>query len=458
MSEPDSPTLPPHSEVDERGLLGCMIVDADKCIPLFTSEFHGDSAAFYDLQHRTIFGAIRSLFDDGQVVDLMTLRSRLIRDGNLDAAGGTQFLSDLISDVPSASAFSYFAESVRDRWLRRVAIKAATSVIEMARSGDLADTVQVAQRELTAIATASSGSEDTGIRAAVLATIDEWQEHQRTGAVKGLQTGVVGLDGVLRGLRPGQLVVIAARPGYGKSSLAMQIVEHVAVDGGVPAGVFSLEMSREELIGRMIAGRAGMSVQEAMSKPGPSGTPEWKMKELTASAGSVAKAPLFISDRGGASITDIMAQARLWAQRHQVKLLVVDYIGLVRVSSDKKDANARLSEVTGSLKALAKELKVPVIALSQLNRDSVKTGRPPHLHDLRDSGSIEQDADAVIMLHPAGPEEEGKSEEPFLILVRKNRGNPKGEIQVMFDKRCTRFRLMASSAQDAINEESMAGF
>ncbi|MBN9690697.1 MAG: AAA family ATPase [Verrucomicrobia bacterium] len=438
MNPEELESLPPYSPTDERGLLSCLIQDASKCLPEFVADFQGEASHFYDSRHQVIFGAVRWLADARQPVDLSTLAARLTKSGTIEDAGGLLYLNELADASPSAGNLRYFAAEVRDCRLRRLAIQGATEVLRIAREGTAEDAATAAEKELTAIATARCGSDDTSIRAAVIDTISDWQTQQANGKKPGLPSGLGMLDVRLRGMRPGQLIVIAGRPGDGKTSLAMQAAEHVAVDRRTPVGVFSLEMTREELVGRMIAGRAGVTQDEA-TQPF-SGSPEAAemSRRLAKAAGEIGKSPLHVSDRCGLTMGQIRAQARLWAQRHNVALLVIDYLGLIRSANSKASAYERVSEISVGLKALAKELQVPVIGLSQLNRKNQSEDRAPDLHDLRDSGSVEQDADVVVMLHPDGDDDDDGNT-PFKILIRKHRHARRGEVPVIFNRRLTRF-------------------
>lgn len=438
MNDMELPSLPPNSPEDERGVIGCLLIDAQKCLPEFIADFQGSPDQFFDSRHRVVFEAIRELLDAKLPVEVLAVERRLVKSGRIDDAGGIAYLHSLPDASPSTWSLKAFAGEVRDCFLRRRAIQGAAEVVRVAHEGNAEDTANVAERELAAIAMASAATSDTGIKSAVLETINDWQAQQAGGKKPGLVTGLGMLDLRLRGMHPGQLVVIAGRPGDGKTSLAMQIAEHVAVDCRLPVGVFSLEMTRAELCGRMIAGRAGVSIEDATGRFDDSPEAAMRTQRLAAAAGAISKAPIQINDRCGLTVPQIRAQARLWVQRHGVRLLVLDYMGLVRSTNPKASAYERVSEISVALKGLAKEIGAPVIALSQLNRSSKKEDRPPDLHDLRDSGSVEQDADIVLMLHPQKPDDTSERS-PFTLYIRKHRHARRCEMPVVFNRSITRF-------------------
>lgn len=243
------------------------------------------------------------------------------------------------------------------------------------------------------------------------------------------------LDARLGGLHKGQVIVIAGRPGDGKTSLAMQIAENAAVTQKRPVGVISMEMTTKELVARMIKGRAGIGFEEEHH---PESNSAQQIRSLADAASEIAQAPLQVCDKGSLNMYDIRAQARIWKQRDRIELLVVDYVGLI-CGDPAASACERISAITAELKRLAKELGIPVIALSQLNRAASKDGRAPDLHDLRDSGSLEQDADIVLMLHPRSHGKSKSGSEAYSILIRKNRHRGCGEVEVRFNKSLTRF-------------------
>lgn len=438
MNTTSHASLPPNSPEDERGLIGCLLLEAEKCLPEFVADFQGSPDQFFDSRHRVVFEAVRELLDAKLPVDVLAVERRLKKTGRIEDAGGVPYLHGLPESSPSVWSLKAFAGEVRDCHLRRRAIQGASEVVRIALDGTAEETANAAERELSAIAMSSAASSDTGVKSAVLDTINQWESIRSGGKKPGLVTGLGMLDVRLRGMHPGQLIVIAGSPGDGKTSLAMQIAEHVAVDCRVPVGVFSLEMTRAELVARMISGRSGVGIEDATGHFDDSSESANRSQALASAAGAISKAPIQINDSCGLTVPQLRAQARLWVQRHGVRLLVIDYLGLVRGTNPKASAYERVSEISTSLKVLAKEIGAPVIALSQLNRSSKKEDRAPDLHDLRDSGSIEQDADVVLMLHSKKPGDTSERSQ-FTIFIRKHRHARRCELPVIFNRKITRF-------------------
>jgi replicative DNA helicase len=426
MNLPTSPTA-------ERALLGCLLLDAKAALPELLAR-HPDPARYFDDErHTQIFETITTLAQAGRPVDTATVGLAMKTDGE-DLA----YLGGLPDASPSPANVVYFADELREAWTKRQVAAVCASAMAKAQDGAPADDLLAKlQADVLALAGQTVGNADFTVKEGLRAVVDELEAaHTNKGRLRGLATGFARLDSITRGLRPGQLVVIGARPATGKTSLAMNIAEHVAVDQGKPVLVFSLEMTKQELLHRMTLSRAKIPATRA------------EMGELTASeiqsitntTAAIAKAPLRICDFAAIPLHRLAVIARRTAFEYHnaLALVIVDYIQLMKPGTNRKDGNRNLemAEISGGLKALAKEVALPVIALSQLSRDHDRDGRQPRLSDLRDSGAIEQDADLVALLHSEKPDDD-----PALVnvIVAKNRTGPTGKFPLRFRKSFTRF-------------------
>ncbi len=444
--------LPPHSIEAERGVLGCIFLSPNEGVGVCLERLRAGAAAFYDLRHQSLFELMVAMYDRKEAIDLITVAQRL-KDANLlEVVGGLTYLSELADAVPSAANLVYYLDILHEKHVLRRMIQTCTRVVSEVydHEGEVDALLDEVERDILKI---SEEREEGGVRPMkqlVRGAIDMIQEfHQRKGGLTGLPTGFIDLDRMTSGLHEGEMVVIAARPSMGKTSLAMNIVEHAAVEAGLSVGVFSLEMTSESLVMRMLCSLArvnGKAIREGFMA-------EADFKRLTGAAAKLSKAPLQIDDTPGLSILQLRARARRMWQQHQIKLLVIDYLQLLHSTSKKAENNRQneVSDISNGVKALAKELKIPVIVLCQLNREMEKEkNRKPRLSDLRESGAIEQDADLVGLLYKAATEEEeegGREEEgggiPVNLLIAKQRNGPTGDIRLTFFKSYTRYETAA---------------
>jgi replicative DNA helicase len=441
MNTPDR--LPPFDMEAERGALGCCLLD-----PCLIAEVRREW--FYDLRHQKLFDALTDLSASGKPVDVSTFCHHLSDRGLIEAVGGLQYVSVLPDVAPSAHNLPYWKKPLGDKLLMRriltAAIEAAGLVYDPTASAE--EILDTFERNALAIRQ-NDGPEQRDIKTLVQEAIDEFQEcFEHKGKIRGVATGFLDLDCKTHGLRPGQLMVIAARPSVGKTSLAMNIGERVAIDEKVPVGIFSLEMTGRELVFRLQCCRARVNLSDALSGE----LSERDFQGLTVASGEIAKAPLFIDDTPGLSIGQLRARARRMKQNHGIELLIVDYLGLLRAGEKRPNRYEETTIISAGLKGIAKELHLPLIALCQLNRDSERDKRKPFLSDLRDSGSIEQDADLVALLHRA----EGNSNEPqsVTLILAKNRTGPTGDVDLTFLPAFTRFESAARIGEEDVPQRA----
>jgi replicative DNA helicase len=444
----------------EQGVLGCALLEPSDSIGHCIERIKGGGEAFYDLRHRTIYEVLVSMYDRKEPIDLITLGQKLKDAGQIDGVGGLAYLSELMDAVPSAANLAYYLDIVREKHvLRRVLATCSEAVSKVHEyEGAVDSLLDEVERDILKISQDRSENTNRTMRELVRSAVDMIQDfHQRKGGLTGLPTGFPDLDKMTSGLQPSDMVVIAARPSMGKTSLAMNIAEHVSVEANLPVGVFSLEMTSESLVMRMLCSLArvnGRLIRDGFLSEGD-------FRRLTAAASKLSRAPIHIDDTPGLSILQLRARARRMWQQHGVKLFIIDYLQLMH-STSKKAADSRqqeVAELSNGVKALAKELKVPVIVLCQLNRELEKDkDRKPKLSDLRESGAIEQDADLVGLLYkPAAEDDDQRREDPEArddgmgatpvnLLIAKQRNGPTGDVCLTFLKGITRYESASKIA------------
>jgi len=449
--------LPPHSIEAEQGVLGCVLLSPNECVGICIEKFKAGPEVFYDLRHRHIYELLVEMYDHKEAIDLLTVQQRL-KDGNqLEAVGGLAYLSSLPDAVPSAANLTYYTDIVREKHLLRRMIQTCTGVVGRVyeHEGEVDALLDEVERDVLRISEERVETSTRTIKDLVkhaISTIEEF--HQRQGMLTGISTGFADLDKMTSGFHGGEMIVIAARPSMGKTSLAMNIAEHVAVDERLPVGVFSLEMTAESLVLRILCSRSRVNLRNIRD----GFLAERDFPKLTGSAGKLAGAPLFIDDTPALSILQLRAKARRMVQQYGIKLFVIDYLQLLHSTSRRaENRQQEIADISNGIKALAKELNVPVMVLSQLNRDLEKEkGRPPRLSDLRESGAIEQDADLVALLYKprSGDDEDAPSQEqdalPVNLLIAKQRNGPTGDVSLTFLKAYTRFESAAKVSTEDV--------
>ncbi len=444
------------------GVLGCALLEPNQCIGECIEKLKDDGhEAFYDLRHQTIYEALATMFNSREPVDIITLQQRLKDKQLLEQVGGIAYLAQLQDAVPSAANLSYYLDIVQEKFLLRRMIATCSDVVGRVYDyeGEVDALLDEVEKEILRINESRAQTTIVGVKELVNKAVTSIENFfSRKGVLSGLATGFADLDRMTDGLHGGEMIVIAARPSMGKTSLAMNIAESIVLEQGLPVGVFSLEMSSESLVMRMLCSIARVnlrSIREGFMS-------EADFPKLTSAAGRLARAPLFIDDTAGLSILQLRARARRMHQQHGVKLFVIDYLQLLHSTARRSQENRQqeIADISSGIKALAKELKVPVIVLAQLNRDIEKDkSRKPRLSDLRESGSIEQDADLVGLLYKpsSGDDEDGASAEeadglPVNLLIAKQRNGPTGDVNLTFLKSYTRFESAAK-----VSDEDMPG-
>jgi replicative DNA helicase len=452
--------LPPHSIEAEQGVLGSIFLLPNECMGEAIEKLKSGAETFYDLRHRTIYETLVEMYDAKEPIDSITVQQRLRDRQQLDAIGGVAYLSALPDSVPSPANIGFYLNVLREKFILRRMIQACSGVVSRVYEyeGEVDGLLDEVERDILKISEERSENTTSTIKDLVrtaISTIEDY--HQRQGLLTGVGTGFPDLDKMTSGLHEGEMVVIAARPSMGKTSLAMNIAEAVAIDQKLPVGVFSLEMTAESLVLRMLCSRSRVNLRNIRD----GFLAERDFPKLTGSAGKLANAPLFIDDSPGLSILQLRAKARRMAQQYGIKLFVIDYLQLLHSTARRaENRQQEIADISNGVKALAKELKVPVIVLSQLNRELEKDkNRKPRLSDLRESGAIEQDADLVALLYKpgGGEDEDGAQQEqdavPVNLLIAKQRNGPTGDVHLTFLKSYTRFESAAKISGDDVPGE-----
>ncbi len=431
---------PPQDIAAEASVLGAMLLSKDAISDVVEKVTEAD---FYRPAHQTIFNAILDHYVHDQPADAVTIAAELTRRCELTKIGGASYLHTLVSGVPTAANADYYADIVRERAILRRLVEAGTRIVQMgfAGTGEVDEVVDRAQHEIYQV-TERRTSEDykplSDLMPGVLEEIEAFS-NRKEGLV-GVPTGFDDLDRLTNGFHPGQLIIVAARPGMGKSTLAMDFARSAAIKHSLPAAFFSLEMSTSEIVMRLLSAESGIDLGQIRS--GKLNENQWRV--LAKHMGDLASKPMFLDDSPNLTMMEIRAKARRLKQRHDIRMIVVDYIQLMTSGRKVENRQQEVSEFSRNMKLLAKELEVPVIALSQLNRGpETRTDKKPMLSDLRESGSLEQDADMVILIHreDAYNKDSPRAGEADLI-VAKHRNGQTQDIAVAFQGHRSRFANM----------------
>ncbi|MDX2226007.1 MAG: replicative DNA helicase [Verrucomicrobiae bacterium] len=456
--------LPPHSIEVERGVLGSIFLDPgegmSKCETMRMGADH-----FYDLRHQVIFQVVRDMHDEstsgGSNIELTTVTQRLIDKKLIEKAGGIPYLTETATSVVTAANLDYYLRIVREKFLLRQIIARGTHSIQEAYEipDNVEEFIDRVERQILEVREGSLSDETTVMKPLIHKAIQSIEKScQNKGSVTGLSTGFKKLDEITTGMHPANMIILAARPSMGKTALALNLAEYVGVDLKKPVGIFSLEMSADDLTKRLICSRARVNAKDVAT--GFVDEPSWT--RITHAASELVEAPIYINDTGGLTIGQLRAIARRMKQRHKVELLIIDYLQLISSPERGRESRqAEISDISRTIKSIAKELQIPVIALSQLNRRvEDRDDKRPNLSDLRESGSIEQDADVVMLLvrpeyYAKDDEERDKLKGKATLIIAKQRNGPIGDVHLTFINQYTRFENVSYREE---SEESDAPF
>ncbi len=426
-------------------VLGSLMLDKDAIIQVADIVRVGD---FYKDDHNRIYEAILKLYEENEPIDVLSLANRLEEISILEKVGGSSYLASLVNTVPSATNVVHYAKVVQKKALLRRLIAAASEIVEMGfdESEDVQKVLDEAEQKLFAVSQKYIKQDFIPIKSILETAFNRIDElHKSDNAFRGVQTHFPDLDGLLAGLQNSDLLILAARPSIGKTTFALDIARQVGVYSKVPVGIFSLEMGSDQLIDRMLAAQAGVDLWRLRTGKLSSDGPGNDFERLSDAMGILSEAPIFIDDSGSLNIMEMRTMARRLQAEHNLGLIIIDYLQLMEGRSRGGDNRVQeISEISRGLKQLARELNIPVIALSQLSR--AVESRPdqiPKLSDLRESGSIEQDADVVMFLYR---EDRVKPDTPNKnivdVIVSKHRNGPVGKISLFFEENATTFRSL----------------
>jgi replicative DNA helicase len=438
-----NPKIPPQNIEAEESVLGALMIDKNAIVNVADTLIAED---FYKPAHTSIYQAILKLYEKQQPIDILSVTSELKGNDVLSKIGGSTYLSKLINSVPTASHVAHYAKIVKEKKILRDLINASAEITENAfkPDDDLEAVLDEIEKKIFSISQKSVSQRFRSVKEELGSAYERIEKlHRGEGALRGLSTGFLQLDNILSGLQRSDLVVIGARPSLGKTSFTLDIARHAALKANEPVGFFSLEMSREQVVDRLIAAEAEV--------------PLWKLRTgrlndeedfqlIHMALDTLSRAPMFIDDTPSPNILQMRSMARRLQTEHGLSLIVVDYLQLIQPRNSRENMVQQITEISRGLKGLARELNVPVIAVSQLSRAvDQREIKVPRLSDLRESGSIEQDADVVMFIYRkdrdkmnVAPEEENLAE----IIIAKHRNGPLGTVKLRFDAEKVSFKTI----------------
>lgn len=433
--------LPPQNIEAEQSVLGAILLEND-ALPKVIEILSGTGNDFYREAHRKIYNAIITLFEKNEAIDLITVTDLLKRQDDLDAVGGVTYIQSLAAMVPTAANVSYHSRIIKEKAIIRGLLKAATEIAAKVYESSMesAELVDEAEKIIFEISDKRTKTAFVPLKSIIKSSFEMIEHlHEKKEAITGAPSGFADLDELTTGFQPGDLIIIGGRPSMGKTALGLNIAQHIGVELKETVAVFSLEMSKEQLAMRMLCSEA--MVDSNGVRKGFIRKDDWH--KLTSAASRLAEAPIFIDDSSDTTVLEMRAKARrLKMSEGGLSMVLVDYLQLMRGRASAERREQEISEISRSLKGLAKELKVPVIALSQLNRGvELRTDKRPSLSDLRESGAIEQDADVIIFLYRDevynrnNPSNKGKAE----LIIAKQRNGPTDTVTLTFLPNCTKF-------------------
>ncbi len=438
--------IPPQNIESEMALLGSIMLRPEALVEIMDIL---RPEAFYVDKHKTIFEAMVHLYEKREPIDLLTLSSKLKESVDLDRIGGMSYLTEIVNTVPSSSNAEHYATIVQKKHTMRRLIEAAEHIAKIGydEENEIEDLLDRAEKKIYEVTSKNLSGKYVEMKDVLGEAMERLDRiHKTKGVLRGVPTGFKDLDSKLSGLQNSDLIILAARPSVGKTSLALDIARNAAIRHNVPTAIFSLEMSTQQLVDRMLS--AESRVDAWRLRTGKLDL-ESEFEQIRASLDPLSKAPLYIDDQAGNNILKIRSVVRRLKHEKNLGLVIVDYLQLMLPVHTKGGDNLvqQITEISHSLKQLAKEFNIPVLALSQLSRAVEQRGGKPRLSDLRDSGSIEQDADVVIFIHREANEEGGGKKQNAEILIEKHRNGPTGKIDLIFDADKSSFLPVDHSAQ-----------
>lgn len=441
----DHVRIPPHNLEAEQSVLGSLMLDKDAVIKIADILKVGD---FYKDDHNLVYETMLALYEEREPIDVLSLSNKLEEKGQLERVGGSSYIASLVNTVPSATNIVHYAKVVQKKALLRRLISMASDIVEMGydESEDVQKLLDEAEQKIFSVSQNYIKQDFIPIKSILEAAFDRIDElHKSDHTFRGVETHYPDLDGILAGLQKSDLIILAARPSVGKTTFALDLARQVGVFSKVPVGIFSLEMGSDQLVDRMIAAQAGVDLWKLRTGKLSSEGPGNDFERISDAMGVLSEAPIFIDDSGSLNIMEMRTMARRLQAEHNLGLIIIDYLQLMEGRSSRGDNRVQeISEISRGLKQLARELNIPVIALSQLSRAvESRPDQMPKLSDLRESGSIEQDADVVMFLYR---EDRVKPDTPNKgiadVIIAKHRNGPVGKISLYFEENSTTFKSL----------------
>ena len=447
--EPTATTQPPQNSEAEASLLGALLIDSDAIVKIADSVGMAD---FYEARHQRIYEAIQQLYESHEAIDVLTLADRLRNNGHLDSVGGAGYLTELTNFVPTAAHVEQYADIVAQKALRRRLIAASRDIVGLGfdESKQLSELIEEAETRLFEVSQRHVKQSIVSLEDILAESFDRLDDlHKDKQKIRGIPTGFADIDEKLAGFQRSDLIILAARPSMGKSALALNFAHKIAVDSHEPVLIFSLEMSKEQMVDRLLSMQSGVDAWALRT----GNLTDADFEKIGQAMGTLSEAPIFLDDTPGITVSDLRTKARREAHQRPLGLIIIDYLQLMsggsRFGGDSNRVQ-EISEISRGLKGVARELNVPVLALSQLSR-SVESRHPqiPQLADLRESGSIEQDADVVAFIYREeyyNPETDRKNIAD--ILIKKHRNGPTGGVEMRFESEKQRFSDLETKHSD----------
>jgi replicative DNA helicase len=436
--------VPPQNIEAEKSVLGALMLDKDAVIKVANLVRLGD---FYKDDHNLIYQAMIELYEKREPIDVLSLSNHLEEKKQLDKVGGSSYLTDLVNSVPSSSNIVHYAKVVQKKSTLRKLIVIASEIVELGykEGEDVEKILDTAEQKLFSVSQKYIKQDFIPIKSILESAFNRIDElHKGDHKLRGVPTGFPDMDNILAGFQNSDLVILAARPSIGKTTLALDFARQIAVNQKIPVGLFSLEMSADQLVDRMLAAESGVDLWRLRTGRLKTGDGDDDFERIGQAMGVLSEAPIFIDDAGSANIMEMRTMARRLQSEHNVGVIIIDYLQLMEGRGGGENRVNEISEISRALKQLARELNVPVIALSQLSR-AVESRSPqiPKLSDLRESGSIEQDADVVMFLYREDREKPDTPNKNIVdVLISKHRNGPIGKLSLYFSENSTTFKSL----------------
>ena len=435
--------VPPHNLDAEQATLGALLLDWESSISIVLQYLRPEK--FYSLQNQKIFTAMLDLYNEGQQCDILSLKEKLREKGELEAAGGAAYISELTDKVPTSANVEYYAQIVKDQSIRRELIKSASNIVSKAHNDSIESraVLEEVQKEIFELTDSSSSQEYKTTKELVnLVVSNISNRYANKNSFTGVESGFHDLDQMTAGFQPAEMIILGARPSIGKTAMALSMLQHIVIDKRIPAAFFSLEMSDVQLMQRLVAQVS--RIRADTLRTGFLGSDDFA--KLQTAASTIYEAPLYIVDTPNMKLLDLRSVARRLRSKEKIEIIFIDYITLIASENSSVPRHEQVAEISRSLKSLARELNIPIVVLSQVARSAEE--KAPTLAELRESGSIEQDADVVMFLHRKRTPDENQETIPTELIVAKQRNGPTGVVKITFVPHFTKYENITHQKED----------